>query len=144
MLASEVLSTLLKPTIVLSIPETVPVNVGEAKGAFKSNAVCVAVETGLLASEVLSTLLKPTIVLSIPETVPVNVGLLIGAFKDSAAFALVISAAIAVALAVTLAVNVASAAVALFTSVVKSVVFAFNANPGTVGAAAVPPKSPAN
>jgi hypothetical protein len=51
---------------------TVPVNVGEAKGAFKfkavvisvlfafkSNADCVATETGLLASVVLSTLPKP-------------------------------------------------------------------------------------
>jgi hypothetical protein len=34
-----VLSTLDNPTIVLSIPETVPVKVGEAKFAFKSKAV---------------------------------------------------------------------------------------------------------
>jgi hypothetical protein len=32
---------------VLSIPETVPVNVGEAKFAFKSKAFCAAAETGL-------------------------------------------------------------------------------------------------
>ena len=38
LLASEVLSTLPRPTIVLSIPDTVPVNVGEASGAFKSRA----------------------------------------------------------------------------------------------------------
>ena len=62
----------------------------------------------------------------------------------SAAVALVDSAEIAVALVVTLVAKAASAAVALFTSAVKSVVFAFKAKPGTVGAAAVPPKSPAN
>ena len=39
---SEVLSTFANPTIVLLIPETVPVNVGEAKFAFKSKAVVVA------------------------------------------------------------------------------------------------------
>ena len=41
---------------------TVPVKVGDAIVAFKSNAVCCAVETGLLASLVLSTLPSPTIV----------------------------------------------------------------------------------
>ena len=79
-----VLSTLLKPTIVFVIPLTVPINVGLAKGAFKSKAVWVAVEIGFNKSVVLSTLLKPTIVLSIPATVPVNVGLAIGAFKSKA------------------------------------------------------------
>ena len=34
--ASLELSTLVKPTIVLSIPDTVPVKVGSAKGAFKA------------------------------------------------------------------------------------------------------------
>jgi len=43
------------------------------------NAVCVAVDIGLLASDVLSTFARPTIDLSIPLTVPVNVGLFIGA-----------------------------------------------------------------
>jgi hypothetical protein len=43
---SLVLSTF-DSTIVLSIPETVPVKCCEAKFAFKSKAVCV-VETGLL------------------------------------------------------------------------------------------------
>ena len=62
----------------------VPVNVGLASGAFKSNAVWVAVETGLLASEVLFTLPKPTIVEVTPDTVPVNVGFAIGAFKSKA------------------------------------------------------------
>ena len=70
-----------------------------ATASFVFNAVCVAVETGLLASDVLSTLGNPTIVLSIPETVPVKVG---------------------------------------------EAILAFKANPGTVGAPAVPAKSPAN
>ena len=42
--------------------------------AFKFNAVCVAVETGLLASLVLSALPNPTIDFVIPPTVPVKVG----------------------------------------------------------------------
>ena len=95
----------------MSIPDTVPVKVGDAKGAFnasavvallisevkslvfafKFNAVCVAAEIGLLASEVLSTLPKPTIVLSIPDTVPVKVGDAKGAFNASAVVALLIS-----------------------------------------------------
>ena len=57
--------------------ETDPVKVGEARGAFKSRAVCVDVDTGLLASVVLSTEPKPTIDLVMPLTVPVNVGLAI-------------------------------------------------------------------
>ena len=51
---------------------TVPVNVGEARFAFKLRAVWVAVDTGLFASLVLSTFPRPTIVAVIPETVPVN------------------------------------------------------------------------
>ena len=50
-----------------------PVKVGEAKFAFKSNAVEVAVDTGLSVSAVLSTLPRPTIDFVIPSTVPVNV-----------------------------------------------------------------------
>ena len=61
---------------------TVPVNVGEASGDFRSSAVCVAVEIGLDASEVLSADPKPTIVFVIPETVPVNVGEAKGAFRS--------------------------------------------------------------
>ena len=38
--ASDVLFTLPKPTIAEVIPDTVPVNVGEASGAFESKAVC--------------------------------------------------------------------------------------------------------
>ena len=57
---SAVLSTEPRPTIVLVIPETVPVNVGEANGAFKLSAVCVAVLTGLFKSDVLSRLPSPT------------------------------------------------------------------------------------
>jgi hypothetical protein len=61
----------------------VPVKDGDAKLAFRSSAVCVAVDTGLEASLVLSTLPKPTIALVIPETVPVNVGLARFAFKPN-------------------------------------------------------------
>ena len=90
---SVVLLTLARPTMVASMPETVPVNVGEAMGAFKfksviaafnarsvefafkskavldafkSSAVCVAVLTGLERSEVLSTLARPTLDALIP------------------------------------------------------------------------------
>ena len=37
--ASEVLSTFPRPTMAFDIPETVPVNVGEALSAFKSRAL---------------------------------------------------------------------------------------------------------
>ena len=63
---------------------TAPVKVGEAKGAFKSNAACWAVETSLLASLVFVTLPRPTIEAVMPLTVPVNVGDASGAFKFSA------------------------------------------------------------
>ena len=53
---------------------TTPVNVGDARFAFKFNAVCVAVETGLLASEVLSQFPRPTMDAVIPPTMPENVG----------------------------------------------------------------------
>ena len=52
--------------------------------SLSSNAVCVAVDTGLLASVVLSTLPNPTWVAVTPATVPVNVGDAIGAFKSNA------------------------------------------------------------
>ena len=45
---------------------TVPVNVGFARLAFRSSAVCVAVETGLFASDVLSKFARPTSVFVIP------------------------------------------------------------------------------
>jgi len=70
--------------IVVAGVVTVPVNVGEAKLAFKSNAVCWAVETGFAVSAVLSTLPRPTIDLDIPPTVPVNVGEAKLAFKSNA------------------------------------------------------------
>ena len=63
---------------------TVPVNVGEASGAFKSRAVWVAVETGFAASVVLSTDPSPTIVLLMPLTVPVKVGEAKLAFRSRA------------------------------------------------------------
>ncbi|MFM7985712.1 MAG: hypothetical protein ACKPKO_41005, partial [Candidatus Fonsibacter sp.] len=64
LLASEVLSTLPKPTIALVIPLTVPEKLGLASGALVSSAVCVNVDMGLPMSVVLSTLPKPTIRLS--------------------------------------------------------------------------------
>ena len=62
------------PIVIPFIIVTVPVNVGDAPGAFKSNAVCVAVETGLSISDVLSAKAKYTMDLVIPLTTPVNVG----------------------------------------------------------------------
>ena len=53
---------------------TVPVKVGDARFAFKFNAVCVAVDTGFNKSVVLLQFPKPTIVDVIPPTVPVKVG----------------------------------------------------------------------
>ena len=55
------------------------VDAAVAEASFASNAVCVAVETGLLASEVLSTFPSPTIDFVIPCTVPVKVGFAEGA-----------------------------------------------------------------
>jgi hypothetical protein len=60
---------------IIDVVPTIPVNVGLANGANKFNAVCVAVDIGLLTSDVLSTFPSPTIDLVIPATVPVNVGL---------------------------------------------------------------------
>ena len=79
---SAVLSTLPRPTMDLEIPLTVPVKVGLASGAFRSRALCVAVDTGLLASAVISTLPRPTMDLEMPLTAPVKVLLLIGAFRS--------------------------------------------------------------
>ena len=63
------------PACALMIPAVnVPVKAGEAKGAFRVNAVCVAVEIGLSVSAVLFTLPSPTIVAVMPETVPVKTG----------------------------------------------------------------------
>ena len=98
--------------MLLVIPATVPVKVGEANGAFKSNADWAKMETGLLASVVLSTLAKSTMLLVIPATIPVKVGESNRAFSAN--------------------------------EFVTSIVFALRAKPGTVGATAVPAKSPAN
>ena len=61
-----------------------PVNVGDANGAFKSKAACVNVLIALFTSLVFSTFPKPTMAFVMPLTVPVNVGLFIGAFKTKA------------------------------------------------------------
>ncbi len=73
------LVTFPRPTIVAVTPDTVPVKVGDARLAFKSSAVCWAVDTGLAVSAVLFTFPSPTIVAVIPDTVPVKVGLAKGA-----------------------------------------------------------------
>ena len=98
--ASLVLSTLANPTLLLVIPDIdvapvkfiAPVNDGEAKGAFKSNALCVDVDIGFDASLVLSTLLNPTLPLVIPDIdvapvkfiAPVKAGDAKGAFRSKA------------------------------------------------------------
>ena len=81
---SAVLFTLPRPTIAAVIPETVPVNDGDANGAFdaKSDTKLVTCdsEKTLAESAVLFTLPRPTIAAVIPLTVPVNVGDANGAF----------------------------------------------------------------
>ena len=47
------------PTIAAVIPQTVPVNVGEARFALRFNAVCCAVDTGFAVSAVLSIFHRP-------------------------------------------------------------------------------------
>jgi len=47
--------------------------------AFRSRAICVAVDIGFSKSEVLTTLSNSTIALLIPDTVPMKVGLSLGA-----------------------------------------------------------------
>jgi glutamine cyclotransferase len=59
---------------------TFPTNFGEIIFAFKFNAFCVAVETGLSISAVLLTLVKPTMDASIPYTIPVKCGELSDAY----------------------------------------------------------------
>ena len=63
---------------------SVPVKVGEANGAKRFKAVCVAVEIGFARSWVLSTLPRPTMPAVMPETVPVKVGDANGARRLSA------------------------------------------------------------
>ena len=75
-----VLSTLPRPTAALDTPDTSPVKVGLAIGAFASRAFCVAVEMGFKASVVLSTLPRPTAALDTPATRPVKVGFAVVAY----------------------------------------------------------------
>ena len=71
---SAVLMQFPKPTIAAEIPDTVPLNVGDARFALSASAAVSAVESGLLASDVLSTFERPTMAFVIPETVPEKVG----------------------------------------------------------------------
>ena len=57
----------------LSISDVLLILEIDVKGANKFNAVCVAVDIGFNKSDVLLTLIKPTIVLEIPFTYPLNV-----------------------------------------------------------------------
>ena len=72
------------PVAVIFTAVAVPVKAGDANGANKCNAVCVADDIGLLESEVLLTLHNPTIEAVMPDTVPVNVRLAFGAYVDAA------------------------------------------------------------
>ncbi len=136
--------------------------VGEAKLAFKSKAVCVAVETGLLASLVLLTFPKPTFEALIPLAIFASVIALLATTGAAAVpvkspancnFPFVVaSASTIVAPAIAVSTYVFTAFwVGNKTSLVPKLVivdlltaFSFNPKPGTVGAAAVPAKSPAN
>ena len=70
---------------------TVPLKLGEARFAFKSSAVCCAVETGLPASLVLLTFPKPTIDAVMPVTLPVKLGDARFAFNPSLSLSLLIA-----------------------------------------------------
>ena len=72
-----------------------PVKVGDSNGAFRFNAVCAAVLTGLSASAVLSAFPKPTIDLVIPPTVPEKVGEAKGAAPVTSATGMLALAVIA-------------------------------------------------
>ena len=73
------------------MPVTLPVKLGDARFAFKFNAVCCAAETSLLASEVLSTLPSPTIDAVMPVTLPVKFGEARFAFNPSLPLSLLIA-----------------------------------------------------
>ena len=64
---------------------TVPVKTGDASGAKRLRADCVAVEIGFAASLVLLTLPNPTMAAVIPDTVPVKAGDAKGALRSRAA-----------------------------------------------------------
>ena len=108
-------------------------------------------ETGLFTSLVLSTFPKSTIAFVIPPTVPVKVGLFKGAFKfkellTSVAFAFNAKELVKSELFAFSARPLVTSEAFAFNdkAVLTSTEFAFKAKPGTVGAAALPAKSPAN
>ena len=85
------LSTLLSPTIVLSIPETVPVNVGSAMGALSVSRLssCPWIpEVTPSRCAISASLTSPIEVVEGRDTVPLNVG---SAFGASGAIAVAIS-----------------------------------------------------
>ncbi len=123
--------------------ETVPVNEGEAIGAFEFIAV--------LFEEILA-VFDATFVFSVAKSEAIEVMLCVFVFRllvsvvKSVAFAFNAKAVVTSAVFAFNAKDVVTSAVFAFNAkaVVTSAVFAFKANPGTEGAAAVPERSPAN
>ena len=120
---------------------------GEAIGAFKSIAAILAVMLAVFAATLVVNVNSAAVALVVSAVMDEVFAVMLAVFAatlvvnvNSAAVALVVSAVIAVELAVILAVFAFTVAV----NVVTSVAFAFKAKPGTVGDAAVPPKSPVN
>ena len=80
--ASDVLSTLPRPTIVLSIPDTVPVNIGEARSALAESEVlnpsifdcAMAAEDEMSASEMVPSVIFAEVIdaSAIEEVIPVR------------------------------------------------------------------------
>ena len=62
--------------VILPAVEIAPINAGDADGAFKFKAFCVAVDIGFAKSLVFSTFARLTNPLESPPTVPENVGLM--------------------------------------------------------------------
>ncbi|MFM6943028.1 MAG: hypothetical protein ACKOW4_06960 [Aquirufa sp.] len=115
---------------------TVPVNTGEAIGAFDVMAFVFAVMLAVFATTVV---VNPTKFVALLVMLAVLAATLFVS-TNSAARAVEASEIIAALFEAMLAVFTLT----LEVNVTKSVTFAFNANPGTVGASAVPFKSPVN
>ena len=114
----------------------VPVNTGEAIGAFNVMAFVLAVILAEFATTVVVNASKFVALLVMLAVLAAT----LFARTNSAARAVVASEIIAALFEVMLAVF----ALTVEVNVTKSVAFAFNTKPGTVGDAAVPPKSPAS
>ena len=115
---------------------TVPVNKGEAIGAFNVIAFVLAVMLAVFATTVVVNPAKFVVLLVMLAVLAATLFV----STNSAARAVVASEIIAALFEVMLAVF----ALTVEVNVTKSVTFAFKASPGTVGVAAVPARSPAN